>query len=523
MGFFKDILIKKELKNGNYDYVASMMEEEGKYREAVEYYRLDMQKGGDSHCNIIQCLEKLEEYEGAMDEIYKRRKYWDSYSIFKKYKEYQNKKSEFKWDQVKIKEVYNDIVKGHGRSEKEAESVIKFLEDNGCFDEVVEAIAGNCSIDIKRIVGNFFHKNGDMDRYVKFCLEFEYPWDAVKICRKCNHPEGELEAVVKYYKLEKPGNTAADWIDAIRKPLLRSLVERLKNDFVKEDWWLISTIKLAYHNWGNFDVHTGSEHAIIPNDDLRRSLEIGDFSWDKLGEAMKYMHTEDSLEWDLRKLWGECEMHQGNYERAGFQFLLLCEHELIDDCLKESIKESPNSHATAKLWYYKALACEKMTEREENMAGENLWLKALDAYNKSIEIDKEIEPQKKKFLDRLKERALERGSLNQNDTDFNNMCETLRAGGEMKTLAQIYEKVGLNDRAEAIRKEWKNGQGVKESEPEEKKDKGLSCSNCGREVEEGWNVCPYCKEDIEKERICCGIILEEDWKACPKCGKVINA
>jgi len=47
----------------------------------------------------------------------------------------------------------------------------------------------------------------------------------------------------------------------------------------------------------------------------------------------------------------------------------------------------------------------------------------------------------------------------------------------------------------------------------------MKCKNCGKELQEGWQVCPYCRTEVSQEFICptCGMKLESDWVACPKC------
>jgi DNA-directed RNA polymerase subunit RPC12/RpoP len=44
------------------------------------------------------------------------------------------------------------------------------------------------------------------------------------------------------------------------------------------------------------------------------------------------------------------------------------------------------------------------------------------------------------------------------------------------------------------------------------------CQNCGKEIEDGWLVCPYCKTETGP-RLCakCGKELESEWLVCPYC------
>jgi len=45
------------------------------------------------------------------------------------------------------------------------------------------------------------------------------------------------------------------------------------------------------------------------------------------------------------------------------------------------------------------------------------------------------------------------------------------------------------------------------------------CNTCGKHIEDDWLVCPYCKNEIVRERICahCGKKLESEWVVCPFC------
>jgi predicted amidophosphoribosyltransferase len=49
---------------------------------------------------------------------------------------------------------------------------------------------------------------------------------------------------------------------------------------------------------------------------------------------------------------------------------------------------------------------------------------------------------------------------------------------------------------------------------------GDTCAVCGKPVEAGWKVCPFCKAAIVRERLCgnCGKKLALEWNACPFCG-----
>jgi RNA polymerase subunit RPABC4/transcription elongation factor Spt4 len=45
-----------------------------------------------------------------------------------------------------------------------------------------------------------------------------------------------------------------------------------------------------------------------------------------------------------------------------------------------------------------------------------------------------------------------------------------------------------------------------------------SCPGCGRQVDDGWVVCPGCFTDIRKKCKACNSINEKSWKVCPFCG-----
>jgi len=54
---------------------------------------------------------------------------------------------------------------------------------------------------------------------------------------------------------------------------------------------------------------------------------------------------------------------------------------------------------------------------------------------------------------------------------------------------------------------------------EEKKQTKNNCKNCGKGLQDGWKVCPYCGKS-RKKNICknCEKEMQEEWKACPHCG-----
>ena len=54
----------------------------------------------------------------------------------------------------------------------------------------------------------------------------------------------------------------------------------------------------------------------------------------------------------------------------------------------------------------------------------------------------------------------------------------------------------------------------------------MNCRNCGKEVEEGWSICPYCMQPVNKEaeQKCskCGVTLEPNALFCHGCGTKIK-
>ena len=49
----------------------------------------------------------------------------------------------------------------------------------------------------------------------------------------------------------------------------------------------------------------------------------------------------------------------------------------------------------------------------------------------------------------------------------------------------------------------------------------ISCQECGKEVEERFQFCPFCGKKLIKPKICsnCGVKLKENFMFCPECGK----
>jgi len=53
---------------------------------------------------------------------------------------------------------------------------------------------------------------------------------------------------------------------------------------------------------------------------------------------------------------------------------------------------------------------------------------------------------------------------------------------------------------------------------------GLRCSACQEEVDSDWENCPYCTAPIPKQNICsCGFALQPKFRNCPKCKKPVTS
>ncbi len=77
--------------------------------------------------------------------------------------------------------------------------------------------------------------------------------------------------------------------------------------------------------------------------------------------------------------------------------------------------------------------------------------------------------------------------------------------------AQLPEPEESVDVAEAA-----GGESAVESE------EGGGCPECGKAVEEDWQVCPYCGAALTCECPECGKATEPDWVACPYCGATLK-
>jgi RNA polymerase subunit RPABC4/transcription elongation factor Spt4 len=61
--------------------------------------------------------------------------------------------------------------------------------------------------------------------------------------------------------------------------------------------------------------------------------------------------------------------------------------------------------------------------------------------------------------------------------------------------------------------------GEESPQPSPTSSEGPICPECGRSVEEDWNVCPFCQADLRLQPACpsCGSTVEPDWAVCPYC------
>jgi len=53
-------------------------------------------------------------------------------------------------------------------------------------------------------------------------------------------------------------------------------------------------------------------------------------------------------------------------------------------------------------------------------------------------------------------------------------------------------------------------------------EEGGGCPQCGKVVEEDWQVCPYCGARLASECPECGKVTQPDWAACPYCGAALK-
>jgi predicted amidophosphoribosyltransferase len=53
-------------------------------------------------------------------------------------------------------------------------------------------------------------------------------------------------------------------------------------------------------------------------------------------------------------------------------------------------------------------------------------------------------------------------------------------------------------------------------------EEGDACPQCGKAVEEEWQVCPYCGAKLASECPECGKARQPDWVACPYCGAALE-
>jgi len=49
-----------------------------------------------------------------------------------------------------------------------------------------------------------------------------------------------------------------------------------------------------------------------------------------------------------------------------------------------------------------------------------------------------------------------------------------------------------------------------------------ACPICGKQVEENWKICPYCKTELYNICYNCGKEIDSSWIVCPYCRKAIN-
>jgi predicted amidophosphoribosyltransferase len=89
--------------------------------------------------------------------------------------------------------------------------------------------------------------------------------------------------------------------------------------------------------------------------------------------------------------------------------------------------------------------------------------------------------------------------------------DTTQAAEPPEDEVHVREPEGVAEAADAA-----VGKSAVESE------EGGGCPQCGKAVEEEWQVCPYCGAKLASECPGCGKATEPDWVACPYCGAALE-
>jgi DNA-directed RNA polymerase subunit RPC12/RpoP len=94
-----------------------------------------------------------------------------------------------------------------------------------------------------------------------------------------------------------------------------------------------------------------------------------------------------------------------------------------------------------------------------------------------------------------------------------------RLGEEEPVERQVEEPVEEEEESAAPEVEGSTEEAeAPESAPSVESDESAKCAQCGKPVEEDWQVCPYCGEGLAAKCPECGKATEPDWVACPYCG-----
>lgn len=48
------------------------------------------------------------------------------------------------------------------------------------------------------------------------------------------------------------------------------------------------------------------------------------------------------------------------------------------------------------------------------------------------------------------------------------------------------------------------------------------CDSCGKVMDKGLNICPYCGDDPNQKCTNCGYIIENYWNFCPNCNRKLK-
>jgi hypothetical protein len=127
---------------------------------------------------------------------------------------------------------------------------------------------------------------------------------------------------------------------------------------------------------------------------------------------------------------------------------------------------------------------------------------------------------KKESLKTIKKAKLSCIEILKMDKSFKDAENEYREMGELRLAIEMYEKEGMYEDAARISSEMDNPEdGHHPVEDGDTANMSNKCPNpeCGKKVEPGWKICPFC--EIRLKNVCekCGKELKQEWKVCPWC------